>query len=93
MPEGEFPSYAQSLAVYGDNKTIQKAKLTATYTGTVSFALGLSDQNDGTGISWETVDSGVEYTFIATGKWLYWKAVGFPGSIVSQILVEITQEA
>lgn len=79
---------AQSIAVYGDDVSFTRGKLTATATGTIVWSLGVSNSNDGTGITWETVTNGSWHTFSASGKWLYWKASSSDGSI-TDIRVEV----
>lgn len=91
--EGEalFPTIAQSLAVYGNDVVLVSATLTASTTGTVSFQLGVSNNNDGTGITWESVTSGVSHNFVASGKWLYWKAVGNSGSTCTSLNIVVVE--
>jgi len=88
-----FPSIQKSKTVHGNGLTVTAARLTATFTGTVQFALGTSPNPDGTSITFENVTSGVAHTFITTGEWIYWSAVGNPGSIVTKIEIDQITES
>jgi len=85
-----FPKVQKSKAVYGNGNDITAARLTGTSTGSVSFALGLADNPDGSNITFENVTSGTTFTFTqsTTGKdFLYWSAVGDPGAIVTNVTI------
>lgn len=79
---GEFASYqvgytsdknGVSLAVDGTTQPVLKATLTATASTPTNTAITYYLSNDG-GSSWNTVTSGSEYTFSASGTDLRWKA-------------------
>ena len=82
---------AQSLVNYGNGTDIVSAKLVATYTGTITFYLGVSNNSDGTGITWEAVSSGSIHSFTTTGKWLYWKADGSAGAELSYLTIQVIE--
>ena len=85
-----FPKVQRTKVYYGNGLDITAARLTATSTGTVLFALGLADNPDGTNVIYEQVVSGTTFTFTqsTTGKqWLYWSAAGDPGAIVTNVTI------
>lgn len=78
-----FPKIVESRRIYANDETITSAKLTATTTGDVSFALSADD-----GSNYENITSGSTHNFTNTGKYLKWKAILNPGATITNIEVE-----
>jgi hypothetical protein len=87
MPFSPFPKYHESIPFWYNDETITSAK--ATWTGSGSqfmLYLGTSSSFSGS-YAWEEVTNGVAHSFVATGKFIKWKAVGLSYSLTSLSIV------
>jgi len=74
--EWKFPKTHESLPFWANNEDITHAIATLTGSGTdIKIYLGLSATKDGT-YTFEEVTPGAQHNFVATGKWIKWRAVG-----------------
>jgi len=75
---------AQSTSIYYNVTNITGVRLTAEYSGTISFYLS----NDG-GTTWEAVVPGELHTFSTTGQDLRWKASAQTSATLNYLNIEI----
>ena len=87
-----FPTNALSEPIYYNNTNVSGVTATITSTGTTRFWVGHTDVED-TDIVWEeltrTALTGTQFNFTSTGKYVYWKAIGNPGSTITLIKIKM----